>query len=704
LVPQRSSLFKEAIIASIAPIAAQHRRSYRSGLWRLVRSELEPYPGRLTKVIHYTVATVVAAILVLTFRLPGAVFGVYYPLLLMKDTPAASLRAAKSCGLFLLFAAVLLLSGAVFVLGSPVLHFLWVVCTLFLAGWLIEAAEDPSAATSFGLFAGTGIDVLDARISPGVRFETILYILLSLLIGIATFLAVQYVLAIDKETNGVRRGLHTRLSAVRDCLEVISEGRIPGPLLRRRLKQYSMVGTGRLRHTLRGLHYPRNVHVEQASAIALIGNMVDFTRDLVDARSQPVPNQRERLREIAAAIDQLREDFLAGRAPEPRSLPSPQPGELRRSPVYRLEYSVAILTEIHSSHLISQRAPEEMQRPKGPLRPGALTDPEILRFALRVSLTAIVCYVIYWAVDWPGLSASLTTCIVTALSSAGASRQKQMLRIFGAMAGGILAFVAQILILPRTQSIGGFTLALAGAIFCATWVFTSSPRIAYAGRQMALAYELVHLSDPRYNVSLTQVRDRVFGTFLGLIAMWLIFDRLWTRPAAPTMIQLFDESLELIADLPARGSLELADNVTRQRDVIDRNFDKIRDLADAVLLEFRRDRELDLTARSRIRSWQPLVRIIFMLRLAILRRGFIEDTGADDPRVAEAIAVSSRVLRELRGMTIVDVSKTTDPALKACVVPIPQAGANEPPIVRIAVSVITLSAYLREDVLLDLIS
>lgn len=501
----------------------------------------------------------------------------------------------------------------------------------------------------------------------------------------------------------MRRGLVARLSAVRDCLDVISEGRIPGPLLRRQLRQYYMVGTERLRHTLLGLHYSPRVHDEQGSAIALIGNMVDFTRDLVDAPSPPVPNQRERLRKIVNAIDQLRQDFLAGRVPELRSLPSPQPGELRRSPVYRLEYSVAILTEIYSSHLVAQHVPEEKLRPKGLLRPGALTDPEILRFALRVSLAGICCYVFYWAVDWPGLSASLTTCIVTALSSAGASRQKQVLRFFGATAGGILAFVAQIFILPRTQSIGGFTLALAGATFCATWVFTSSPRIAYAGRQMALAYELVHLSDPRYNFGLTQVRDRVFGIFLGLVAMWLIFDRLWTRPAAPTMTHLFDVTLELIAELPARGSLELAPSVTRQRDTIDRNLDKIRNLADAVLLEFRHDRECDLTARNRIRSWQPLIRIIFMLRLAILRRGLIEDAGVDDPRVAETIAVSSRVLRRIRGMTTLDVSRTPDPPLAACVVPIPQAGANEPPIVRIAVSLATLSAYLREDVLLDLI-
>jgi multidrug resistance protein MdtO len=665
-----------------------------------VRNELEPYPGRLEKAIQYTVATVVAAILVLTFRLPSAVLGVYYPLLLMQDTPGASFRTAKKCTLFLFFAAIWILCAAVFVLGSPVLHFLWVVCTLFLACWLIEAGEDHAASTSFGLYVATGIEVLDAPISPDVRFENILYILLSLLIGIVTFLAVQYALSVNQKQNGVERGLDTRLLILSNCLEVISKGRAPGPLLRRRLRQYFMIGTGRIRQTLLGLNYTRRVRDEQNSAIGLIGNMVEFTYNLVETPGEAVPNQQARLGAVANAIDQVRADFIAGRAPEPLPLPAPQPGELRHSPVYRLEYSVAILTQVYSSHLIAERVPEQRERPKGLIRPGAITDPATLRFAMRASLAAICCYVFYWAVSWPGLSVSLTTCIVTALSSAGASRQKQMLRFFGATIGGVFAFVAQILILPRVQSIGGFSLALAGAIFCSVWVFTASPRIAYAGRQMALSYELVHLTDPHYNVGLTQVRDRVFGIFLGLIAMWVIFDRLWSRPAAPTMTELFDETLDRITELPARGSVEAAPAVTRLRETIDNNFDKIRDLADAVLLEFRRERELDLVSRHRVRSWIPLIRSIFMLRVAILRRGLVGEAGVEDPRVAEAIATSTSVLKEIRGLAT--VSKTPEPPLAARVVPIPQASANEPPVIKIAAALVTVSAYLRENVLLDL--
>jgi hypothetical protein len=74
-----------------------------------------------------------------------------------------------------------------------------------------------------------------------------------------------------------------------------------------------------------------------------------------------------------------------------------------------------------------------------------------------------------------------------------------------------------VLAMPRTQSIGGFTLAFAGAIFCASWVFTSSPRIAYAGRQMALSYDLVHLSDPRYNIGLPRCGIGSLESFWGCL-------------------------------------------------------------------------------------------------------------------------------------------------------------------------------------------
>jgi multidrug resistance protein MdtO len=53
------------------------------------------------------------------------------------------------------------------------------------------------------------------------------------------------------------------------------------------------------------------------------------------------------------------------------------------------------------------------------------------------------------------------------------------------------------------------------------------------------------------------------------------------------------------------------------RETINSNFDKVRGLADAVLLEFGSCREQDLISRKRIRDLQPNLRMIFITRLVL---------------------------------------------------------------------------------------
>src|ERR1700757_3350494 len=53
------------------------------------------------------------------------------------------------------------------------------------------------------------------------------------------------------------------------------------------------------------------------------------------------------------------------------------------------------------------------------------------------------------------------------------------------------------------------------------------------------------------------------------------------------------------------------------REEINSSFDKVRGLADAVLLEFGRGREQDLISRKHILDWQPNLRMIFISRLVL---------------------------------------------------------------------------------------
>jgi len=79
----------------------------------------------------------------------------------------------------------------------------------------------------------------------------------------------------------------------------------------------------------------------------------------------------------------------------------------------------------------------------------AFSNIDQFKFAVRGTLATMLAYVIYQAVEWPGLSTAVVTCILTALSTFGSSTQKQFLRLGGAIIGGfIFGMGAQIFVLP----------------------------------------------------------------------------------------------------------------------------------------------------------------------------------------------------------------------------------------------------------------
>src|SRR4029077_16131581 len=210
--------------------------------------------------------------------------------------------------------------------------------------------------------------------------------------------------------------------------------------------------------------------------------------------------------------------------------------------------------------------------------------------ALKGCLAASICYVIYNAMAWPGISTSVTTCLLTALSTIGSSHQKQILRISGALVGGfVLGMGSQIFILPHIDSIGGFVLLFVAVTAVAAWFMTSSPRLSYFGIQIAVAFDLINLSEFRMQTSLEVARDRVVGILLGLFVMWLIFDQLWGVPAARELKETFISNFRLRAQFriePDSKDLKVA---TARRfamgETINTNLDKVRALADGVLLE-----------------------------------------------------------------------------------------------------------------------
>jgi multidrug resistance protein MdtO len=105
--------------------------------------------------------------------------------------------------------------------------------------------------------------------------------------------------------------------------------------------------------------------------------------------------------------------------------------------------------------------------------------------------------------------------------------------------------------------------------------------------------------------------------------MWLAFDQLWSAPLAAEMKGAFVSSLRLLAQFgrePISKDLGVAaERAFSLREMINSTFDEVRALADAVLLETGPSRERDLALRSRIRSWQLQLRMLFIMRVALWR-------------------------------------------------------------------------------------
>jgi multidrug resistance protein MdtO len=213
---------------------------------------------------------------------------------------------------------------------------------------------------------------------------------------------------------------------------------------------------------------------------------------------------------------------------------------------------------------------------------------------------------------------------LTALTTIGASHQKQFLRFAGALIGGfVIGIGAQVFILPGIDSIGGFAVLFTAVAGLSAWIATSSPRLSYLGLQIAAAFCLMNLEEFKFQASLAVARDRVVGILLALFMMWLAFDWLWSAPAGIEMKRAFVSAIRSLAQLarePVSSERPIAiERSYTLRETIDAQFDKVRSLADGVLFEFGRSRQQDLALRERIREWQPQLRTLFLMRIASLK-------------------------------------------------------------------------------------
>jgi multidrug resistance protein MdtO len=599
-----------------------HSNGRFAWLWAFLRDELAPYHGRTALVARMVTASTLIMIISMTFRIPFGAYGAIFALTFSRESLESTANAARAMAIGLVLAGAYVVVGAMLVLGNAMLRFLWVGVTLFLIFYAMSALSNYAAAARFGYLIVITIPLWDSHISSEAKVENTLWAVGALTIASVITLLLEIVFAAFRRTDDLIAGITERLLSVEELLGHYVDGRPIDANTRSGVAKLAIVGTSRLRRMLQRSNYEPQHEQQIAAVVALVGRLVDIAANLPQFTSSVSDDDRKRIRIVVQSIGEIRAGITRGTVP--RLTESRGGGETAPDlPLLsEIEKTVSLIPEVFRGALsLSVYVPAPSQN-RGPilLVPGALSNPEHLKFALRGCLAASLCYFIYNSLFWPGISTAITTCLLTALSTVGGSRQKQILRFGGALVGGlVIGMGAQVFILPYIDSIGGFTVLFAAVMVAAAWFATSSPRLSYFGVQVAVAFCLINLQEFKIQTSLAVARDRVAGILLGLLMMWLAYDRLWSSPASVEMRRSFVSALRLLAQFarePVSNDIGVATERTYAlREIINAQFDKVRSLADAVLFEFGSSRRQDLRLRDHIRQWQPQLRTLFVMRI-----------------------------------------------------------------------------------------
>ena len=596
-----------------------------SWLEEFLKHELSPYPGRTALVVRMVIAATLVMMICMVFRIPYAFQGAIYALIVSRESSQSTFTSAASILSLTGIGAAYLLASASLVISVPTLHLLWVIASFFLGFYAISTIKNFAASSTFAIMICVGVPLWDRHLSAETNVEDTLWLCLASAIGVVVTVAVEVLFSRIKPGEDIVAGVAERLAAVQNLLACFAEDRPVDQLLQTNVVRLTMVGTSMFRRILQRSAYAPNYAEQMGAVIALTGRLVDLAANLTSP-TYLSGDGREQIRLVSENVGSVRAALLAEGTPRLNAFHVAQGNVQHAIPlVTEMEKTVQLMKEVFiGSQSLSVFAPQPSTGDPPPsfFVRDAFTNVAHIQFALKGCLTAGLCYILYNGLDWPGISTAVTTCFLTALSTVGSSRQKQVLRISGALVGGFLIGMgSQIFILPYLDSIAGFTILFVIVTGFASWFMTSSARLSYFGVQIAVAFYLIHLNSFAIEPSLSIARDRVVGILLGLIMMWLVFDQLWGASAVSDMKRAFFSAVRLLAQF-AREPISKDYKVAAERsyslrEAINNNFDDMRASADGVLFEFGPSRQQDLAWRTKLRQWQPQLQLLFVTEIAL---------------------------------------------------------------------------------------
>jgi multidrug resistance protein MdtO len=631
-----------------APVSAFSSQSWSERLWQ----DLQPTPGRLAATLRIVGATVIALVLMMVWQMPFASLGLYYIFLVVRESPATSVRAGVYALLTLVLAVAAELAVIIVTDNDPGARLLSVAVASFVTGVLMVASTYPAFAAIWGFIYCTLIALWERPAPPDALVKASLYLIATVSLALLCSVAVEYAFAFRHPAERLTEQVNLRYRTLAGVFTLFANGASPArfapviPALNR-LAATGQRGMLELYNAVLDRHEDTSkLPVGSRVRISMVAQLMDVAAAFASHNQQGVePEMRARCAEIARTCRE--------HTPFPPPVETDSPGLLDRVEI-----------ALHNLESMPAKAAGDedlvaLPRNKVPfLIPGAIGNKDTIAFALKLTLCVMICYVFYFAVAWPGISTSVTTIFITALGNSGAIKQKLANRFIGSAIGGGLAILATAFLFPHMDSITSLVVLIAVVAFIAAW-WAGGRQFGYAGLQIAFAFYLVAFEGFSAPTELAPARDRLVGILVALVVIWFVFDQLWPVRTVTAMRRALVGILRgearflrvFESTAPHKSKLQQIDAI---RDQIAKAIAGLRTLNDTVVYEFGVDRERHIRLSDSILRAALTAVPFFWNQLAVLHNeqdsDFLTEPGLVEMRrnvaahfdaMAEAVATST---------------------------------------------------------------
>ena len=481
---------------------------------------LEPRPGRLQLAIRLALICALTGLIVEIYQTPDAALTMYVALFLNQKDRPTSLVLSVALTLVMTFIITLVFLVARTVIDDPMWRLISMAAIASGMLFLASASKLKPVGPVIALIAGYALSLLGDFPVSASPTRALLYAWL--LVGIPAGVSLVVNLLFPSTPQWlVEQTIAWRLRLAASMLRGWDRR------TRARFTEALREGTTQIDAWLRLASVEKSASSEDVAAlrqaarssIALLSAIDMMDRNPATAFPLPL-----RVR-LGQALNKMATVLERGDLPIEVSLNRDDIHEPERLPGIVLAQMDEVLLHFADSPEARAAAPKPAAEPQGFFAKDAFTNPDHVRYALKTTAAAMTCYVIYTLFDWPGIHTCFITCFIVSLGTTAETFEKLTLRVLGCLVGAALGFAAILYLLPELTSIGGLMIVIFLGALGAAYVAAGSPRISYAGFQIAFAFFLCVVQGPAPAFDVVIARDRVIGILLGTVVTFVIMTR-----------------------------------------------------------------------------------------------------------------------------------------------------------------------------------